>query len=211
VSAVVLDHPLARHRVTLLRDRTTETRVFRRVARELARMVCYEGLRGIEAEACVVDTPLARASGVRVRDEDVVVVPVLRAGVGMLEGVLDLLPSARVGFLGVQRDEQTLQPVPYYAKLPEPVDGGAPDVVVLDPMIATGGSASHALAACKRLATPRSLRLLALIAAPQGLERVAADHPDVAVTVAALDDGLDDRGFIVPGLGDAGDRIYGTW
>jgi uracil phosphoribosyltransferase len=204
---VEVGHPLVRHKLTLIRDRATDTRDFRRLVHEVALLVCYEATRTLETEPCEVETPLERAEGVRIPPSRVTVVPVLRAGLGMLDAVLALLPASRVGFLGVYRDEETLQAVPYYAKLPFEIDGG--DALLLDPMLATGGSASHSISVCKE-AGARDVRLLSLIAAPEGIARVHADHPDTAIYTAAIDRGLDENGYIRPGLGDAGDRLYGN-
>jgi uracil phosphoribosyltransferase len=204
---VEVDHPLIRHKLTLLRDVSTDTRDFRRLVHELALLVCYEATRTLVTEDCEVQTPLEVAAGVRIPPSRVTIVPVLRAGLGMLDAVLALLPASRVGFLGVYRDESTLEAVPYYAKLPFQIDGG--DVLLLDPMLATGGSASHSITVCKE-AGARDVRLLSLIAAPEGIARVRADHPDTTVYTAAIDRGLDENGYIRPGLGDAGDRLYGN-
>jgi uracil phosphoribosyltransferase len=204
---VEVAHPLVRHKLTLLRDRSTDTRDFRRLTYELALLVCYEATRTLETEPCEVETPLERAEGVRIPPSRVTVVPVLRAGLGMLDAVLALLPASRVGFLGVYRDEETLVAVPYYAKLPFEIDGG--DALLLDPMLATGGSASHSIRVCKE-AGARDVRLLSLIAAPEGIARVHAEHPDVKIYTAGIDRGLDEHGYIRPGLGDAGDRLYGN-
>jgi uracil phosphoribosyltransferase len=204
---VEVEHPLVRHKLTLIRDRTTDTRDFRTLVYEVALLVCYEATRTLVTEPYEVETPLERTVGVRVPPSRVTVVPVLRAGLGMLDAVLALLPASRVGFLGVYRDEETLKAVPYYAKLPFEIDGG--DALLLDPMLATGGSASHSITVCKQ-AGARDVRLLSLIAAPEGIARVHADHPDTTIYTAAIDRGLDENGYIRPGLGDAGDRLYGN-
>jgi uracil phosphoribosyltransferase len=206
-TVVEVDHPLVRHKLTLLRDKTTDTRDFRQLVHELALLVCYEATRTLETEPMRVETPLEETEGVRVTPSRTTIVPVLRAGLGMLDAVLSLLPASRVGFLGVYRNEETLEAVPYYAKLPFQLEGG--DALLLDPMLATGGSASHSVTVCKE-AGARDVRLLSLIAAPEGIERLHAEHPDVAVFTAAIDRGLDGNGYIRPGLGDAGDRLYGN-
>ncbi|HET6850552.1 MAG TPA: uracil phosphoribosyltransferase [Gaiellales bacterium] len=203
----VVDHPLVQHKLGLLREVTTTTRDFRALAGEIAAFLCYEATRTLELEPVQVTTPLERTTGARVSGKKLGVVAVLRAGVGMLDAVLDLVPVARVGFVGLYRDEQTLQPVEYYCKLPG--DLGERDVFVLDPMLATGGSASAAVELCKRQGARRVI-LVSLVAAPEGVARMEADHPDVEVIVAALDRGLNEQGYILPGLGDAGDRLYGT-
>jgi uracil phosphoribosyltransferase len=204
---VEVAHPLVRHKLTLIRDRRTDTRDFRELVHEVALLVCYEATRTLATEPCEVETPLEVTEGVRVAPSRVTVVPVLRAGLGMLDAVLSLLPAARVGFLGVYRNEETLEAVPYYAKLPFQIDGG--EALLLDPMLATGGSLSHSIAVCKE-AGARDVRVLSLIAAPEGIARVHAEHPDVEIYTAAVDRGLDDNGYIRPGLGDAGDRLYGN-
>jgi uracil phosphoribosyltransferase len=200
-------HPLVRHKVTLLRDRATTTRDFRLIASEIAGMLAYEATRELELEAVPVETPLRRTQGVAISGKKVGVVPILRAGVGMLDGVLAMIPVARVGFLGIYRDEETLRPVAYYQKLPADLEER--EVLLLDPMLATGGSAAHAARTVKE-AGARSVRLLSIIAAPEGIAALQAAHPDVGIVVAAVDEGLDENGYIVPGLGDAGDRIWGT-
>jgi uracil phosphoribosyltransferase len=207
VSLTIVDHPLVQHKLGLLRDVETTTRDFRQLAGEIAAFLCYEATREIDLETVQVRTPLETTEAKRVSGKKLGVVAVLRAGVGMLDAVIDLVPVARVGFVGLYRDEQTLQPVEYYCKLPG--DLAQRDVIVLDPMLATGGSAAAALALCKRQGA-RRLTLVCLVAAPEGVAHLAAEHPDVRVLTAALDRGLDERGYILPGLGDAGDRLYGT-
>jgi len=207
MTVTVVDHPLVQHKLGLLRDRGTTTRDFRLLAGELAAFLCYEATRAIELEPVDVETPLERMTAARVSGKKLGVVAVLRAGVGILDAVLDLVPVARVGFVGLYRDEVTLEPVEYYCKLPG--DLAERDVIVLDPMLATGGSASAAIGLCKQQGA-RRVTMVALVAAPEGIERLAQDHPDVDIVVAAVDRGLDENGYIRPGLGDAGDRLYGT-
>jgi uracil phosphoribosyltransferase len=207
VPLTIVDHPLVQHKLGLLRDVETTTRDFRQLAGEIAAFLCYEATREIDLETVQVRTPLETTAAKRVSGKKLGVVAVLRAGVGMLDAVIDLVPVARVGFVGLYRDEQTLQPVEYYCKLPG--DLAQRDVIVLDPMLATGGSAAAALALCKQRGA-RRLTLVCLVAAPEGVARLDAEHPDVRVLTAALDRGLDERGYILPGLGDAGDRLYGT-
>ncbi len=204
---VVLDHPLVQHKLALLRDSETNTKDFRHLMGELAAFLCYEATRDLELEEFQVHTPLEVTPARRVSGKKLGVVAVLRAGLGMLDAVLDLIPVARVGFVGVYRDERTLEPVEYYCKLPG--DLAERDVLVLDPMLATGGSASEALTLCKRQGAVRT-SLLCVVAAPAGIDRVAADHPDVAVYAACVDRELNSDGYILPGLGDAGDRLFGT-
>jgi uracil phosphoribosyltransferase len=204
---VVLDHPLVQHKLALLRDAETTTKDFRHLMGELAAFLCYEATRDLELEEYRVRTPLEETPARRVSGKKLGVVAVLRAGLGMLDAVLDLIPVARVGFVGVYRNEETLQPVEYYCKLPS--DLAERDVLVLDPMLATGGSSSAALQLCKQRGAVR-ISLLCMVAAPAGIDRVARDHPDVAVYTAAVDRQLNDVGYILPGLGDAGDRLFGT-
>ncbi|HLK42654.1 MAG TPA: uracil phosphoribosyltransferase [Thermoleophilia bacterium] len=204
---VVVGHPLVRHKLGLLRDRTTTTRDFRALMGELGAFLCYEATRELEVEPARVETPLATAAAWRVSGKKLGVVAVLRAGMGMLDAVLALVPVARVGFVGLYRDEQTLQPVEYYCKLPG--DLAERDVLVLDPMLATGGSAAAALRMCRERGA-RRLSLLSVVAAPEGIARVRTSHPDVTIYTCAVDDGLNADGYILPGLGDAGDRLYGT-
>jgi uracil phosphoribosyltransferase len=204
---VEVDHPLVRHKVTLLRDVATTTRDFRLLASEIAGMLAYEATRELELEAVEVTTPLESTTGYQVSGKKVGVVPILRAGVGMLDGVLAMIPVARVGFLGMYRDEATLQPVVYYSKLPGELSER--EILLLDPMLATGGSAVDAVRLCKQEGA-RSVRLLSIIAAPEGIAALHAAHPDVEIYCAAIDRQLNDVGYILPGLGDAGDRIWGT-
>jgi uracil phosphoribosyltransferase len=207
VSLVVVEHPLVQHKLRLLRDRSTTTKDFRHLMAELASFLCYEATRTIEVEEVEIETPLERTRARQVSGKKLGVVAVLRAGVGMLDAVLDLIPVARVGFAGLYRDEQTLQPVEYYRKLPPDLDRR--DVLVLDPMLATGGSTTAAITMCKEGGAQR-ISLVCIVAAPEGVRRVLDRHPDVTIYAAALDRGLDERGYILPGLGDAGDRLYGT-
>ena len=204
---VVLDHPLVQHKLALLRDVDTNTKDFRHLMGELAAFLCYEATRDLELEEFQVRTPLEQTPARRVSGKKLGVVAVLRAGLGMLDAVLDLIPVARVGFVGVYRNEETLQPVEYYCKLPS--DLAERDVLVLDPMLATGGSSSAALELCKQRGAVR-ISLLCVVAAPAGIERVAVDHPNVTVYAACVDRELNDVGYILPGLGDAGDRLFGT-
>jgi uracil phosphoribosyltransferase len=204
---IVVDHPLVQHKLGLLRDRTTPTQVFRQLVDELTLLLTYEATKGMATEEVEIETPLERATVQRISGKKVAVCPILRAGVGMLDGVLSLISGARVGFIGLYRNEETLEPVEYYVKLP--ADIAQRDVIVLDPMLATGNSTAAAVATVKK-AGAQSIRLIAIIAAPEGIERLQAEHPDLTIVVAAIDRELNERGYIVPGLGDAGDRIYGT-
>jgi uracil phosphoribosyltransferase len=204
---VAVQHPLVQHKLGLLRDHTTPTQVFRQLVDELTLLLTYEATKEFATEEVEIETPLERTSVQRISGKKVAVCPILRAGIGMLDGVLSLISGARVGFIGLYRNEQTLEPVEYYVKLPQ--DIAERDVLLLDPMLATGNSTASAVATVKR-AGAQSIRLIAIIAAPEGIERLHAEHPDVTVVVAAVDRGLNDRGYILPGLGDAGDRLYGT-
>jgi uracil phosphoribosyltransferase len=204
---VVVDHPLVQHKLGLLRDQTTPTQVFRQLVDELTLLLTYEATKDMATEECEIQTPLERTTAQKISGKKVAVCPILRAGVGMLDGVLSLIAGARVGFIGLYRNEETLEPVEYYVKLPQ--DISERDVILLDPMLATGNSTAAAVATVKR-AGAHSIRLIALIAAPEGVERLQAEHPDVTIVVASIDRELNDRGYILPGLGDAGDRLYGT-
>jgi uracil phosphoribosyltransferase len=200
-------HPLVQHKLSYLRDKETPTVHFRKLVEEVTLLLTYEATKDFPTEDVEIETPLERALIPRIAGKKVAVCPVLRAGVGMLDGVLSLISSARVGFIGMYRDEETLQPVQYFVKLPADMDDR--DTIVLDPMLATGNSSCAAIEIVKE-AGSRSVTLVSLVAAPPGIERVHEAHADVHIVCAAIDRGLDERGFIVPGLGDAGDRLYGT-
>jgi uracil phosphoribosyltransferase len=203
----VVTHPLVQHKLSYLRDKDTPTVHFRKLTEEITLLLVYEATKDFPTEDYDIETPLERMTAQRISGKKVAVCPVLRAGVGMLDGVLSLVSSARVGFIGMYRDEETLEPVEYYLKLPD--DLAERDAIVLDPMLATGNSSSAAIAAVKA-AGARTVTLVCLVAAPPGIERVHGEHPDVHIVCAAIDRELNERGFIVPGLGDAGDRLYGT-
>src|SRR6059036_900100 len=200
-------HPLVQHKLSYLRDRDTPTVHFRKLVDEVTLLLTYEATKDFPIEEVEIETPLERATVPRISGKKVAVCPVLRAGVGMLDGVLSLISSARVGFIGLYRDEKTLEAVEYYVKLPS--DLAERDAIVLDPMLATGNSSAAAISAVKE-AGAQSVTLVCLVAAPEGIEHLQAEHPDVTIVCAAIDRELNDRGFIVPGLGDAGDRLYGT-
>ena len=204
---VEVGHPLVQHKLGLLRDRETTTQMFRQLVNELTLLLTYEATKDLADEEIEIETPLERMSARRISGKKVAICPILRAGVGMLDGVLSLVPGARVGFIGLYRNEETLEPVEYYVKLPG--DIADRDVILLDPMLATGNSTAAAVELVKR-AGATSVRLIALIAAPEGIGRVHVDHPDVRIVVAAVDRELNEHGYILPGLGDAGDRLYGT-
>ncbi|HTC12531.1 MAG TPA: uracil phosphoribosyltransferase [Acetobacteraceae bacterium] len=203
----VLDHPLIQHKLTLLRDKTTGTAAFRQLAREISLLMAYEVTRPLPLETVRIETPLEVMDAPRLAGKKLCIVSILRAGSGILEGMLDLIPSARVGHLGLYRDTVTLQAVEYYCKLPEDVAQRL--AIVVDPMLATGNSAIAAISRLKQ-AGVTELRFACLLAAPEGLRAMAAAHPDVPVLTAAVDRGLDGHGYIRPGLGDAGDRLFGT-
>ncbi len=203
----VIGHPLVQHKLTLLRRKQTSTIEFRRLLGELAALMAYEVTRELPLREVAIETPVGPASGHAIDGKKVVLVAVLRAGIGLLDGMLAVVPGARVGHIGLYRDEQTLHPVEYYFRMPREL--AARDVIVVDPMLATGNSAVAALERVKSL-RPRSLRFVCLVSCPEGLANLRAKHPEVPVFTAAIDRGLDARGYIVPGLGDAGDRYFGT-
>ena len=204
---MILDHPLVQHKVSHLRDKNTDTKEFKELVSELAMLLCYEATRDLPTEEVEIETPVAIAKTRVLSGRKLALVPILRAGLGMVDGMLSLLPAAKVGHIGLYRNEETLEPVEYYCKLPS--DIAERDVLVLDPMLATGGSAVDAITQIKKRGA-KSIKFLAIIAAPEGLERLHTAHPDVDIYVAALDEKLNENGYIVPGLGDAGDRIFGT-
>ncbi len=203
----IVDHPLVRHKITLLRDRATPTKQFTELVDEIAMLMAYEATRDLALDSVQVETPLETAPGWAVRGKKLTLVPILRAGLGMVEGILRLIPSARVGHIGLYRNHDTLEPVDYYFKVPG--DVGARDFLLLDPMLATGGSACAAVTSLKRAGATR-IRFLCLVAAPEGVARLSREHPDVPILAAALDRELNEQGYILPGLGDAGDRLFGT-
>jgi uracil phosphoribosyltransferase len=206
-SLTVVEHPLVQHKLGLLRDVSTDTQMFRQLIHELTLLLAYEATKDLATEEVAIETPLERTTAQRISGKKVAVCPILRAGVGMLDAVLSLIPGARVGFIGLYRNEETLEAVEYYVKLPG--DIGDRGVIILDPMLATGNSTAAAIETVKR-AGAESVRLIAVIAAPEGVAHIESEHPDVQVVVASVDRRLDERGYIVPGLGDAGDRLYGT-
>ncbi|MFQ5889346.1 MAG: uracil phosphoribosyltransferase [Gemmatimonadota bacterium] len=204
---VVVDHPLLRHKVSLLRDRTTPKKIFKELVDEIAMLMAYEVTADLLTEEYALSTPLEETTGQRVVGELLTLVPILRAGLGMVEGVLRLIPTMRVGHIGLYRHHDTLQPIDYYFKIPpSPAES---EFIVTDPMLATGGSASAAIRFLKQSGA-RRIRLMSIVAAPEGVERMLADHPNTPVFTAALDRQLNEHGYILPGLGDAGDRLFGT-
>ena len=203
----IMDHPLIQHKLSILRDEKTGSKQFRELISEIAMLMCYESTRDLPLVEVDTKTPLAVAKTKVLSGRKMAFVPILRAGLGMVDGVLSLIPAARVGHIGMYRDPETVKPVPYYCKLPS--DISQREVIVLDPMLATGGSAIDAISQIKTY-NPKSIKFMGIIAAPEGLEALTTAHPDVDVYCAALDEKLNEHSYIVPGLGDAGDRIFGT-
>ena len=203
----VVDHPLVQHKLTLMRDRSTSTAVFRQLLREISQLLAYEVTRGLPMTTKNIETPMESMEAPTLAGKKMALISILRAGNGLLDGVLELIPSARVGFVGLYRDEQTLQPVQYYFKVPHALEDRM--VIAVDPMLATGNSSVAAVDLLKE-AGAKNIRFLCLLAAPEGIERMQEAHPDVPIVTAAVDDKLNDIGYIVPGLGDAGDRMFGT-
>ncbi|MCW2921799.1 MAG: upp [Thermoleophilia bacterium] len=204
---IEVDHPLVRHKLTLLRSVDCDTAQFRSLVEELANLLTYEATKDLETEPYEIETPLTSMIGTAVSGKKVAVVPILRAGLGMVDGVLRMIPVAKIGHIGLYRDEETLEPVTYYEKLPEDLEHR--NVFLLDPMLATGGSVTVAVDKVKAAGAVH-IKLLAILAAPEGIARLQADHPDVDIIVAGIDEKLNEKGYIVPGLGDAGDRLFGT-
>jgi len=203
----VLSHPLIQHKVSVLREKETSKKKFKELVDELAMLMAYEVTKDLPLAPVQIETPLETTTQNKLSGKKLTVVPILRAGLGMVEGVVRLMPGARVGHIGLYRDHDTLQPVDYYFKIP--AEAEERDFILLDPMLATGGSASAAVSSLKRQGAKR-VRMLCLVAAPEGVQRMLADHPDVHVYAAALDRELNEQGYILPGLGDAGDRLFGT-
>jgi uracil phosphoribosyltransferase len=203
----IIRHPLVQHKLTILRDRDTPTKIFKELVDEIAMLMAYEATIDLTVEPIDVETPLERTVGLHISGKKLTLVPILRAGLGMVEGILRLVPAARVGHIGLYRDHDTLKPVDYYFKVPGDVTER--DFFVLDPMLATGGSAAAAVSSLKRAGATR-IRFLCLVAAPEGIRRLAEEHPDVQIYAANLDRELNEHGYILPGLGDAGDRLFGT-
>jgi uracil phosphoribosyltransferase len=203
----VITHPLIQHKLAVLRDRRTSKKTFRALVEEISMLMGYEVTKNLPLEPIEIETPLERTQAYKVGGKKLTLVPVLRAGLGMADGVLKLVPSARVGHIGLYRDHVTLQPVDYYFKIPGDVEGR--DFIVLDPMLATGGSAAAAVDLLRQRGATR-IRFVCLVAAPEGVQRMLDEHPDIHVYTAALDRQLDEHGYILPGLGDAGDRLFGT-
>ncbi len=204
---VVMDHPLIQHKVSLIRDKQTGTKDFRELVEEIAMLMAYEVTRDLPLKEVEIETPVAKAKTKVISGKTLGIVPILRAGLGMVNGILQLVPAAKVGHIGLYRDPETLQPVEYYCKLP--ADAAERDLIIVDPMLATGGSACGAITLLKERGV-KNIKLVCLIAAPEGIAAVQKEHGDVDIFVASVDEKLNDHGYIVPGLGDAGDRLFGT-
>ena len=203
----VFDHPLIQHKLSIMRDKNTSVKEFRELVSEIAMLMCYEATRDLPLEPVEIETPVAKATVNRIAGKKLAIVPILRAGLGMVDGMVSMMPNVKVGHIGLFRDPETLEPVKYYFKMPPDIEER--DVIVVDPMLATGGSASAAISFLKADGV-KHIKLMCIIGAPEGVARMQKDHPDVDIFVAALDERLNDHGYIVAGLGDAGDRIFGT-
>ncbi len=206
-NVTIFDHPLIQHKVGIIRRTETGTREFRQIVAEIAKLMCFEATRNLKLEDVEIETPICKTTVKQLSGKKMCIVPILRAGLGMVDGMLDMVPSAKVGHIGLYRDPETLKPVEYYCKLP--ADCAEREVFVVDPMLATGGSAAAAITMLKEHGCTH-IRLMNLIAAPEGIKVMQETHPDVDIYVAALDEKLNEHGYIVPGLGDAGDRVFGT-
>ncbi len=204
---VVMDHPLIQHKIGIIRKKETGTKDFRQTIGEIARLICYEATRELKLADVEIETPICKTTGKELTGKKLAIIPILRAGLGMVDGMLDLIPAAKVGHIGLYRDPQTLKPVEYYCKLP--ADCAEREVFVVDPMLATGGSSTAAIQMLKDKGC-KKIHFMCIIAAPEGVRRMETEHPDVDLYIGALDEKLNDHGYIVPGLGDAGDRIFGT-
>lgn len=204
---IIMDHPLIQHKIGIIRRKEVGTREFRQIIGEIAMFMCYEATRDLKLQDVEIETPICRTTAKELQGKKMAVVPILRAGLGMVDGILTMIPTAKVGHIGLYRDPETLKPVEYYGKLPS--DCAEREVFVVDPMLATGGSATAAVQMLKEKGV-KNMRFLCIIAAPEGVRRMQQEHPDVDLYIGALDDHLNEHGYIVPGLGDAGDRIFGT-
>lgn len=207
VKVNILDHPLIQHKLTQIRQKDTSTTQFRQMINEIGGLMVYEITRDLPLEQIEIETPVAKTKANVIAGKKMVVVPILRAGLGMVDGILQMIPSARIGHIGIFRDEETLQPVEYFAKFPEELDQRG--IFIVDPMLATGGSAIAAINSIKQRGA-KNIKLVCLVGAPEGVKAINEAHPDVTVYLASLDEKLNEKGYIVPGLGDAGDRIFGT-
>lgn len=206
-SVMIMEHPLIQHKISLLRDKNTSSKEFRELIVEVTRLMCYEALRDLPLEEVEIETPIKAAKTKVLAERHLAFIPILRAGLGMVEGVMSLMPTARVGHIGLYRDPEMLRPIEYYCKLPSDINER--DVIVLDPMLATGGSAIDAISSIKKQ-NPKTIKFMCILSSPQGIKALTDAHPDVKIYCAAKDEGLNEQGYITPGLGDAGDRIFGT-
>ena len=207
MNVIELNHPLVKHKLSILRNKKTGTKEFRELVSELSTMLCYEALKDAPLEDIEVETPLCITKGKRLNEDNYAFVPILRAGTGMLDGLINIIPNAKIGHIGLYRNEETLKPVKYYYKVPKNIDKR--EVIVLDPMLATGGSGADAISMLKSSGA-KNIKFLCIIASPEGIKKINEVHPDVKIYCASIDECLNEVGYIVPGLGDAGDRIFGT-
>lgn len=207
MEAKILNHPLVSHKLTILRDKKTGTKEFREIIGEISQILCYEALKDAKLTDVEIETPICKTTGKRINEDEYAFIPILRAGTGMLDGLISIIPNAKIGHIGLYRNEETLKPVKYYYKTPK--DLSKRTTVVLDPMLATGGSSIDAISSLKEDGA-KKIKFLCIIAAPEGIKKLQEVHPDVEIYCAAVDEKLNDVGYIVPGLGDAGDRIFGT-
>ncbi len=207
MGVIELNHPLVKHKLTILRDKNTGTKEFREIIGELSNILCYEAMKDAELEDKEIETPICKMTGKMLDEDKYAFIPILRAGTGMLDGLINMIPNAKIGHIGMYRNEETLKPVKYYYKTPKDLENR--EVIVLDPMLATGGSGIDAITMLKESGA-KKLKFLCIIAAPSGIKKMQEVHPDVSIYCAAIDEKLNDKGYIVPGLGDAGDRIFGT-
>ncbi len=207
MKAIELKHPLVLHKLSILRDKETGTKKFREIISELSTMLCYEALKDAKLHEVEVETPMCKMTGQTISEDDYAFVPILRAGTGMLDGLINVMPNAKIGHIGLYRNEETLKPVKYYYKMPKDIEKR--EVIVLDPMLATGGSGIDAISMLKESGAT-NIKFLCIIAAPEGIKALEEAHPDVQIYCASIDECLNENGYIVPGLGDAGDRIFGT-
>lgn len=204
---IVLNHPLIEHKLTILRNKNTGTKEFREIAGEIAMFLCYEAMRDVELEQTEIETPIQKTISGKLNEDKYAFIPILRAGMSMVDGVIKVIPNAKIGHIGLYRNEETLKPVKYYYKVPKDIENRT--VILLDPMLATGGSAIDAISMIKEDGV-KNIKFLSIISAPEGIEKVKKEHPDVQIYTATIDDCLNKKGYIIPGLGDAGDRIFGT-
>ena len=207
MNVIELNHPLVKHKLSILRNKKTGTKKFRELVSELSTMLCYEALKDAILEDIEVETPICKTKGKRLNEDNYAFIPILRAGTGMLDGLINIMPNAKIGHIGLYRNEETLKPVKYYYKVPKNIDKR--EVIVLDPMLATGGSGVDAISMLKSSGA-KNIKFLCIIASPEGIKKINEVHPDVRIYCASIDECLNDIGYIVPGLGDAGDRIFGT-